>query len=118
MGQAATGDRYILMIRDDHSGYCWFFPATTLAAETAADVLIDWSASFGVPETLMSDGPTHFKNETLRLLVKKLSSKHHFTLTYAPWYNGGIERLGKELVRAARALLSELQFRHDEWAHS
>lgn len=114
MGKATTGDQYILMIRDDHSGYCWLFPAATLAAETSADALNDWSASFGVPDQIMPDGPTHFNNETLRLLVQQLRSKHHFTLPYTPCSKGAIERLGKELVRVARALLSELQWRHDE----
>lgn len=115
MGTGRTGDKYILMVRDDHSGYCWFYPAVTTTAETAAHALLDWCAAFGAPAAFMSDGPTHFKNETIRLLTKGLRIPHHFTLPYCPWSNGAVERLGKELLRVARALLSELQFRHDEW---
>ena len=40
---------------------------------------------------------------------------HHFTLPYAPWSNGGIERLGKELLRVFRSVVSELQMRLEEW---
>lgn len=64
---------------------------------------------------LMSDGPTHFQNETIQMLAKGLRAQHHFTLPYCPWSNGAVERLGKELLRTARALLSELQLRQDEW---
>lgn len=63
----------------------------------------------------MSEGPTHFKHETIRLLSKELRVPHHFTLPYCLWSNGGIERLGKELFRTLRAVLSELQMRSNEW---
>ena len=77
--------------------------------------MLDWSADFGAPHGLMSDGPSHFKNETIRLLSKSLRSPHHFTLPYCPWSNGGVERLGKETLRVVRAVLSELQLQHDDW---
>lgn len=115
MGLGSTGDKYILMLRDDHSGYSWFYPSETTSAETAAHALLDWCAAFGAPNQLMSDGPSHFKNDTLRILAKGLRSPHHFTLPYCPWSNGAIERLGKELLRVARSLLSELQQRPSEW---
>lgn len=59
----------------------------------------------------MSEGPTHFKNETLCLLAKVIHSTHHFTHPYFPWNNGAIESIGKEFLLVARALLSELQLR-------
>lgn len=110
-----TGDKYILMLRDDHSSYCWLYPTNTTDASTVEDALLDWSAAFGAPNGLMSDGPTHFKNETIRLLTEGLRTPHHFTQPYCPWSNGAIERQGKELLRMARAVLSELQMRHDDW---
>ena len=63
----------------------------------------------------MSDGPTHFKNEVLRQLSKALHTRHHFTTPYCPWNNGAVERLGKELLRVSRAILSELQLQHTSW---
>ena len=84
MDKAATGYQYILMIRDDHSCYCWFFPDTIITAETANNILDEWSASFGVRTTVMSEGPTHFNNKTLRLLVNQLRSSHQTTFPYSP----------------------------------
>lgn len=115
LGKSTTGDKYVLMLRDDHSGYTWIYPSITTDAEHAATAVIDWCAAFGPPSTLMSDGPTHFRNETMRQVAKGLKCKHHFTTAYCPWSNGGIERLGKEILRTARSLLSELKMRLDSW---
>lgn len=103
------------MLKDDHSGYCWQYPTITTDAESAADALLDWSAAFGAPKGLMSDGPSHFRSETIRRLTKGLRAPHHFTLPYCPWSNGSIERLGKELLRVALSIISELQLRPEEW---
>lgn len=65
---------------------------------------------------LWYDCPTHFKNETVRQLTKGLRTHHHFTLPHCPLANGSIDRLVKGLIRAARALLSELQLCHDGWS--
>lgn len=103
------------MVRDDFSDYKWFFPFLDTSASNAATAIIEWWSAFGVPKSLMSDGPSHFKNETLRLVSKGLSAPYHFTLPYCPWSNGAVDRLGKELVRTCRAILSELQMRPEEW---
>ena len=46
---------------------------------------------------------------------KVLCSQHHFTTAYSPWANGTIERACREVLRAVRALLSELRLRPDQW---
>ena len=102
------------MLRDDHSGYCWLFAFPDTIAENAATAIIAWSAAFGAPSGLMSEGPTHFRNETMRLISKGLSIRHHFTLPYCPWSNSDIERLGREILRVARAVTAELQMAFDE----
>jgi transposase InsO family protein len=103
------------MLRDDHSDYKWFFAFADTPAENAARAIIDWCAAFGVPNGLMSDGPTHFKNEAIRLFTKGLKTPHLFTHPYCPCSNGAVERLGKELLCVARSVISELQLRPEEW---
>jgi len=115
IGPSGSGEKYILMLRDDLSDYKWFFAFTDTDAKNAAQAIIDWSAAFGVPNGLMSDGPTHFRNETVRLVAKGLKVPHHFTLPYTPWSNGAVERLGKELLRVFRSVVSELQMDLKEW---
>lgn len=72
------------MLRDDHSDYKWLFSFPNTAAENATRAIIDWAGAFGVRKSLMSDGPTHFKNETIRMVAKGLKVPHHFTLPYCP----------------------------------
>lgn len=115
MSPRRSGEKYVLMVRDDHSGYCWLYRASSTDARTAAEYLVDWCAAFSAPCGLMSDGPTHFKNETMRLLTEGLGTSHHFTEPYCPWSNGAVERIGKEVLRIARAVLSELQMPKDDW---
>lgn len=86
-----------------------------ILAENAARAIIDWCASLGVFRGLISDGPTYFRNETICLVCKGLQVPHHFTLPYTPWSNGAVERLGKELFRVFRYVISELHIRPDEW---
>lgn len=62
----------------------------------------------------MSDDPTHFKNETLRLVANGFRMPHYFTLPYKPWSNGRIEFLGKELLCDMREITSELGLHNSE----
>ena len=49
------------------------------------------------------------KNQLVAQLQSKLKVSHHFTLAYSPWSNGTVEVVCREVLRACRALLSELQ---------
>lgn len=115
IAKAHSGEKYVLILRDDHSNYCWLYACPETSAEHAARAIKDWSAAFGVPNQQMSDGPTHFTNEVLGLVAKGLRVPHHFTLPYSPWSNGAVERLGKELLRVFRSVVSELRLDHGEW---
>lgn len=115
MGPGNDGSKNILVLRDYHSAYTWLFAFDGAAGLYAAQAVIDWCAAFGVPKGLMYDGPTHFKNVTIEAVTKGLKVQHHFTLPYFPWKNGGIERLGKEIVRIFRTTLSELQLSQEDW---
>ena len=59
MGPSSTGEKYVLLLRDDTSDYKWMFVFPDTSAENAATAIIDCSAAFGVSNRLMSDGPTH-----------------------------------------------------------
>jgi hypothetical protein len=45
----------------------------------------------------------------------ELKAKHHFTTANCPWSNGTIESACKHVIRAFRAVLSELKMYADEW---
>lgn len=115
LGAARTWDRCPLLLHDDHKVNSWIHSASFNDSETAANAIPDWSAVFDEPQAVIADEPNHFKTETSRLLSKGLRLTHHFTPPYFLWSNKWVERLGKELLRTARAVLSELQVGHDHW---
>jgi hypothetical protein len=47
--------------------------------------------------------------------AEELKAKHHFTTENCPWSNGTIESTCKQVMRAFRAVLSELKMYADEW---
>jgi hypothetical protein len=74
-----------------------------------------WFAVFGVVLLWISDRGSHFKNEVVQRVQKELKAKHHFTTANCPWSNGTIESACKQVIRAFRAVLSELKMYADEW---
>lgn len=94
------------MLGDDHMDYEWVFAFSDTPADNAAQTILGYCTTFGVPEMKMSDGPTHFKNETVRMVCENLEVPHHVTLSDSPWNNGAVERLGKELLRVLRSICS------------
>lgn len=103
------------MIRDDFSSSCWFLLFAEANSEDSADALIEGASIFTIFNGMMSYGPKNFENETFRLVTKGLRAPHHFTLPYIPRSNGGIKRLGKELLSIFWGLLLLLKMRQEEW---
>lgn len=73
LGQSSNRDKYVLKIRDDHSGYSCFFPFSNTNAENAAHAILDWCAALGTPRGLISDGSPQFRNEAARLVTKSFA---------------------------------------------
>ncbi len=107
--------KYVLVLKDDFSGYVWLRPTTATTAEVTATHLFEWFSSFGIVEQWVSDRGSHFANELISKLRAKVKSEHHFTLAYCPWSNGTVEVVMRELLRALRALLSEYQMPLKLW---
>lgn len=107
-----TKGKYVLILGGCYSVYKWFFGCPNTNAENAATAIIEWCAAFCVPNGVIS---THFPNEVVRLVSKGIKVPHHFTLSYCPWSNGEVERLDKELIYAARPVMSELKMSASEW---
>lgn len=80
LGQSSTEDKYVLLVGDDHSVYFWPFSFAKINAKYSAHAILDWCAAFGTPYGLMLDGPTHFQNETVRLVTKGLRTPQNFFL--------------------------------------
>ena len=115
MGTSTGKEKYLLIIRDDLSGYIWLWPADGPTSEVVSEALTMWIAVFGGFDWIVSDQGTHFKNRLIEQLTKEFRISHHFTTAYCPWANGSVERVCREVLRASRALLSEWKLSPRQW---
>lgn len=81
---SVTANKYVLILREEHSDCMWFLTCANALAENLARAIVDWCAAFLVLNSLISDGITSFKSETIRLVAKGLKATHHLTLSYTP----------------------------------
>jgi hypothetical protein len=106
--------QYLLLLKEDLSGYLWLVPCRKADAAATVDALMRWFSVFGVVLLWRSDRGSHFKNEVNQRVQMELKAKHHTTANF-PWSNGTIESECKHDIRAFCTVLSELKMYADEW---
>lgn len=116
MGESEADTRYVLVVKDDISGYAWLAPSEKASAEHTAETLTRWNRTFTVPVYWVSDQGSHFINETLLEMASTYKISHKPTVAYSPWSNGTVERLNRDVLRAMRAMLGELKLAPHDWA--
>ncbi len=106
---------YLLLIKDDFTGYCMLHRARAADADTTAEGLAAWISLFGVPKMFHSDTGSHFKNKTMRALSNALGVDHSFAVAYSPWSNGTVERLCRSVLDVFRKICSKNGKAYKEW---
>jgi len=107
---------YVLVVKDDLSGYCWLEPTSSADSTFACAVLARWNRTFTVPRYWVSDQGPHFINELMKELAAAHSIVHKPVVAYSPWVNGTVERLNRDILATMRAVLSELKLAPHDWA--
>jgi transposase InsO family protein len=108
--------QYILVIMDGFTRLVELVPSASADARTAVNALLLWiSRSGGAPRYFVSDQGTHFNNVVLKQLCDALGTHHHFTAVYAPWSNGRVERVNREIRELLTMLRLERQMSADKW---
>ncbi|POM71797.1 Hypothetical protein PHPALM_11581, partial [Phytophthora palmivora] len=105
------------VMKDQLTHFCELFPCVTPTAFVAAEALSFWCARYGVPEMLVSDQGSHFRNETIKHLCARMKIQQEFSPVYSPWLNGTVERLNMDVLQVVRALLLEYNLDLHEWPY-
>jgi transposase InsO family protein len=84
--------KYLIIARDDLSGWAEAAPLVKLTASTIAKFLLeDWVYRYGAIKTVTVDNGPEFKNEFIEA-VERIGAKFKPTTPYYPEANGMIER--------------------------
>ena len=118
IGESRTDHTYILILKDDFSGYVFLRACKSADAETAASVLCEYFTTFVPVLQWFSDQGPHFCNKVMELLAQTLGAKHRFSTVYAPWSNGTVESVCKEVLRVMHALNTETRTPEADWPKS
>ena len=114
---SVTGAKYVLVVVDKFTRFCWLIPIPDQTAETVADAL--WTHVFSVfsfPETFLSDnGPCYRSRLLERFLSRSLGNskliKH--TSAFHAATDGQCERLNRYTTAAMRIYTE--QHAHSDW---
>ena len=108
---------YILVIMDAFSRLMYLRICKKANAEETVNALLEFRAMYGFKNNfkIISDKGSHFANQVLESLEKKLRYSHNFSISYAPWSNGAIEVANATILKYVRQLLSEYGLLEKEW---
>ena len=115
MGPSATGEKYILLLKDLLTQEVELVKCESANAHNAAKAVLDWCKRKGAPDYIVSDQGSHFVNWVVQDVLRILQIKHHLTTVYNPKSNGGIERANRELLKAMRRIIAEGEGNLKEW---
>ncbi|ETV63994.1 hypothetical protein H257_19069 [Aphanomyces astaci] len=104
-------------VKDNMSGFVQQFAAESADSAATAQCLMTWFTTFGCVHTWVPDGGSHFKNEVTEKVRKWVGAHYHITTAYSPWANMTEEVVNRLVLRAVKALLSEMKLNADEWPH-
>ncbi|OWY94756.1 hypothetical protein PHMEG_00035426, partial [Phytophthora megakarya] len=65
----------------------------------------------------MSDQVSHFKNQILEGLSRRVGTLQKFVPVYTPWVNDTVERLNQDILQVFRALLMEWNLDTKHWEY-
>jgi hypothetical protein len=117
MGESYGDSKYLLVLKDHATHYCELVVADAADSSITTEALLDWHSRFGIPPEWVSDNGTHFKNEVVAELSRRLRTKQSFTLAYCPWINGSVERVNRDVLQVIRAMILSYKISYKDWVY-
>ena len=113
--ETANGNEYLLVIVDRFTKLTRVVPIPNQDAETVVSAFLDtWVASYGPPDTLLTDNGPQLTSVHFRGVVGMLGIRHITSTTYHPQTQGQVERYNRTIVAQLRTYIEDHQDRWDE----
>ncbi|KAH7467435.1 Transposon Ty3-G Gag-Pol polyprotein [Phytophthora ramorum] len=117
MGESFGDSKYILVLKDHASHFCELVVADTADSTVTVEAFLAWHSRFGLPPVWISDQGSHFKNEVVSELSRRLRTQQQFTPAYCPWINGSVERVNRDILQVIRTMILEYKINHSDWVY-
>lgn len=115
MGDNEKDQRYILVVKDDRSAYCWLEPSSSAGADHIAEVLASWMREISDSTCLGISSRISFQERSHGISRFEHRIRHSFSVAYSPWANGSVESLMISVLSANRAMLAKLNLAPQDW---
>ncbi|KAE9342591.1 hypothetical protein PR003_g9399 [Phytophthora rubi] len=115
VGESFGSDKYLLVLKDEATHYCGLVPCASPTSMVAAEAILDWHSRCGIPPIWFSDHGSHFKNEVVAVIGKRLKSEQRFSVAHSPWINGSIERVNRDVIQVLKVLCLEYKKDIRDW---
>jgi hypothetical protein len=103
---SAGGHGYIIVVVDCFTKWVEAMPTSDNTGKTAVLFLFNHViAHFGVPQAIVTDHGSHFRNFMMFELTKKLGLRHDKSTPYYPQDNGQVEAINKVLITMLRWMI-------------
>jgi hypothetical protein len=109
------GNRHILVIIDCFTRFVELYPTQSTEMEPTRNIFIQHFGRYGVPEQILSDNGSQFRNGMVPTTIKLTGIQHEFALSYSKEENAMVERANKEVVRHIKNMMYEAKS-DDEWS--
>jgi transposase InsO family protein len=100
------GNKYIIVAIDCFSRWIELYAVPDLTAVSAAQAIIQWCGTFGVPNEIHSDLGTQYINQVVEEMEQLMGFTHTFNISpHSKEENGLVERANKEVMRHLRSYI-------------
>ncbi|ETO66256.1 hypothetical protein F444_16505 [Phytophthora nicotianae P1976] len=116
-GESFGDSKYLLVLKDHATHFCELVVCDAADSAVATAAILDWHSRFGAPPVWVSGNGSHFKNEVVAELSKRLKSQQNFILAYCPWINGSVERVNRDILQVLRVMTLEYKVSTKDWEY-
>lgn len=113
--KSENGQQYILILKDDFSGFVFFRACTNTDGETTANTFLEYFTTFVPVLQWFSDQGPHFVIKFKENLSAMPGRKHKFSTSYTLWSNSTADSVCKEALRVMHAFDAEARIPKAEW---
>jgi transposase InsO family protein len=103
---SAGGHGYIIVAIDYFTKWVEAMPTFDNTGKTASLFIFNHViARFGVPQAIVTDHGSHFRNFMVFKLTEKLGLRHDNSMPYYPQANGQVKAINKVLITMLRRMI-------------